>query len=156
MKIRRATGEDLHNLHAVHRESIFGLCPAHYPAVELSRWTDSLRPGKYVALFAGREAFVAEESGQILGFAVLDLRESLINATYVSPQTVRRGIGRCLVEAMERVAKQGGLSQLHLNSTLNAVPFYERLGYVQEKTGYNRLPTGVELPCVMMTKNLSE
>ncbi len=154
MKIRRATPEDLPRIHAVHKESILGLCAAHYSAVELSQWTAALRPDKYVALFEGREFFIAEEDGKILGFAVLDLRESLINATYVSPETARRGIGRSLVEAMESAAVQSGVSQLHLNSTLNALPFYERLGYVPRKTASNRLPTGVELPCILMTKHL--
>jgi GNAT superfamily N-acetyltransferase len=148
--------EDLHSISAMHRESILGLCAAHYSALELSQWTDSLRPEKYVALFAGREFFVAEEDGEILGFGVLDPKESLINATYVSPKTVRRGIGRGLVETMENAARQAGVSQLHLSSTLNAVAFYERLGFVQVKAASNRLPTGVELPCVTMTKDLKE
>ncbi len=111
---------------------------------------------KYVALFEGREFFVAEEDAKIFGFAILDFKESLINATHVNPSMAHRGIGRRLVEAMESAAKQGGVSQLHLNSTLNAVAFYERLGYFQRKTASNRLPTGVELPCVMMTKNLKD
>ncbi len=81
MKIRRATMEDLHGINAMHRESILGLCAVHYSAVELSQWTDALRPDKYITLFAGREVFIAEEDGKILGFAVLDLRESLINMT---------------------------------------------------------------------------
>jgi GNAT superfamily N-acetyltransferase len=111
-----------------------------FPRVKLNLNTPSSRHRYLVDL-----RLVAEEDGQIPGFGVLDLGRSLINATYVSPKAVRRGIGRSLVEAMESAAKQGGVSQLHLNSTLNAVPFYERLGYVQRKTASNRLPTGVEL-----------
>lgn len=156
MKIRRVTKEDLHEVAALHRASILALCAAHYSPVELSLWTDALRPDKYTALLVGREFFVAEEDGRIFGFGVLDLSQSLINATYVSPKAVRRGVGRRLVEAMEDVAKEGGVLRLHLNSTLNAVPFYERLGYVQKEASYNRLPTGAELPCVVMTKNLKE
>ncbi len=156
MKIRRVTQEDLPEVASMHRASILELCAAHYSAVELSLWTDALRPDKYTALLAGREFLVTEEDGQILGFGVLDLGQSLINATYVSPKAVRRGVGRRLVEAMEQLAKQGGVSRLQLNSTLNAVPFYERLGYVQRGASSNRLPTGTELPCVVMTKDLKE
>ncbi len=154
MKIRRATLEDVPGINALHKDSVLGLCAAHYSAIELSQWTDALRPEKYVALFAGREFLVAEEGEQILGFAVLDLKDSLINATYVSPNAVGRGIGRSLVQAMEGVARQGGVRQLQLSSTLNAVPFYKRLGFTPVKTACNRLPTGVELPCVLMTKHL--
>jgi GNAT superfamily N-acetyltransferase len=155
MKARRATQDDLREVAVVHKVSILDLCAAHYSAVELSLWTDALRPDGYAALLTGREFLVAEEEGRVLGFGVLDLGQSLINATYVSPEAVRRGIGRRLVEAMEDAARQGGVSRLHLNSTLNAVPFYERLGYVQREAAYNRLPTGAELPCVAMTKDLA-
>ncbi len=154
MKIRRARPEDLPYVAAVHRASILGLCAQHYSAVQLSQWTDALRPEGYAALLASREFLVAEQEGEVLGFGVLDFSESLINATYVSPKAVRRGVGRRLLEAMETLARQQGATRLRLSSTLNAVPFYQRLGYLQQGTGTNRLPTGVELPCILMTKDL--
>ena len=98
---------------------------------------------------------MAEENGALLGFGVLDLSESLINATYVSPKVTRRGVGRRLVQTMETIARRQGVTRLHLSSTLNAVPFYESLGYLQEGRSSNRLPTGVELPCIVMAKDLS-
>jgi GNAT superfamily N-acetyltransferase len=146
---------DLPEVAAVHRASILDLCATHYSTAELSVWTDALRPEAYAALLVGREFFVAEEDDRILGFGVLDRSQSLINATYVSPKAVRRGVGRRLVEAMEEAARQGGLRQLKLSSTLSAVRFYERLGYVQREAAYNRLPTGAELPCVVMTKEVA-
>jgi len=154
MKIRRVTPKDLPEVAAVHRASILDLCAAHYSTAELSLWTGALRPDRYAAMLVGREFFVAEEDNAILGFGILDLSQSLINATYVSPMAVRRGVGRRLVEAMEELARQAGVSRLHLNSTLNAVPFYERLGYVRHEASYNRLSTGAELPCFVMTKGL--
>lgn len=156
MEIRRATQEDLPEVAAVHQASILDLCAAHYSAVELPQWTNALRPDRYAELLMGREFYVAEENGHILGFGVLDLKESLINATYVSPKAVHRGVGRRLVEAMEAAASQAGVGRLQLNSTLNAVPFYERLGYVRKEAAHNRLPTGVALLCIQMAKGLKE
>jgi diguanylate cyclase (GGDEF)-like protein len=155
MNIRRATDEDLQQVAAVHTASILDLCAQRYSVVQLAHWKDALRQGGYAALLATREFLVAEENGALLGFGVLDLSESLINATYVSPEVTRRGVGRRLVQAMETIARQQGVTRLHLNSTLNAVPFYESLGYLQEGLSSNRLPTGVELPCVVMTKDLA-
>jgi len=139
----------------MHRGAILDLCATHYSAVELSLWTDALQPNKHTTMLMDREFPVAEEGGQIPGFGVLELSQSLINATYVSPKTVRRGVGRRLVEAPEEVAKQGTASRLHLNSTLNGVPFCERLGYLQREVTCNRLPTGTELPGVVMTKDIA-
>jgi putative acetyltransferase len=154
MNIRRATQEDLQYVAAVHRASILCLCAQHYSVVQLSQWTEALRPEGYAALFASREFLVAEQDGELLGFGVLDLSESLINATYISPKAVRRGVGRRLLEAMETIARQQGTTRLQLSSTLNAVPFYQSLGYLQQGAGTNRLPTGMELPCILMTKDL--
>jgi GNAT superfamily N-acetyltransferase len=122
--------------------------------MQLSQWTDALRPEGYSALLASREFLVAEVDDAIVGFGVLDLGESLINATYVSPKAARRGVGRRLVEAMEAIASERGATRLRLSATLNAAPFYEKLGYGQQEASTNRLPTGIELPCVVMTKDL--
>ena len=154
MQIRAATQADLHAVAEVHRASILALCAACYSEPQLSQWTRALRPEGYANLLVAREFLVAEDDGKVLGFGIVDLGESFINATYVSPVAVGHGIGRRLVEAMEQIAIDNGLNQLHLSSTLNAVPFYERLGYVQTGAGSNRLPTGVELVCVKMTKAL--
>jgi putative acetyltransferase len=152
--VRRATREDLPRVAALHKASILQLCAAHYTALELSRWTDALRHDGYAALLASREFLVAEEDDEILGFGVIDLGDSLINATYVRPDAAGRGVGRRLIEEMEGIAIQNGASRLRLRSTLNAVPFYERLGFVRQKAAFNRLPTGIELPCILMTKDL--
>ncbi len=154
MNIRRATQEDLPKIAAVHRASILGLCTQHYSVFQLTQWTDALRPEGYAALLGRREFLVAEQDGELYGFGVLDLDGSLINAIYVSPNAVRRGVGRRLLESMETIARQQGATRLQLSSTLNAVPFYERFGYLQQGAGTNRLPTGVELPCILMSKDL--
>jgi putative acetyltransferase len=137
----------------LHRSSILGLCAQHYSVVQLSGWTDALRPEAYAVLLASHEFLVAEKDGVLLGFGILDLSDSLINAIYVSPKVVRRGVGRRLLEAMETIARVEGVLRLQLSSTLNAVPFYEIFGYLHQEAGTNRLPTGVELPCIRMTKD---
>jgi GNAT superfamily N-acetyltransferase len=95
-----------------------------------------------------------EEAGSLLGFGVLDARTAFINATYVSPAAARRGGGRSLMEAMETSARAGGGTELRLNAKLNAVPFYARLGHASSGPSSNRLPSGIELPCITMSKPL--
>jgi N-acetylglutamate synthase-like GNAT family acetyltransferase len=81
-----------------------------------------------------------------------DPAEALINATCVRPDAARRGIGRTLVAVMEAAARASGATEVRLNATLNAVGFYETLGYSRAGDASNRLPSGVELPCVVMIK----
>src|SRR5439155_619481 len=78
---------------------------------------------------ASRELFVAERQGQIVGFGQLDPRRGEIEACYVAPGAVGFGIGKALLGRMEEEARRRGHSVVHLNATLNAESFYERMGY---------------------------
>ena len=44
--------------------------------------------------------------------------------------------------------------RLRLQSSINAVPFYERHGFVSDGPGVAIVAGGVELPCVKMHKDL--
>lgn len=155
MIVRTATSDDLEDIAALHRRSILDLCRGHYSSEHLEEWTTVLRGAAYGAMLSTRVVFVAEHDGALLGFGVMDPKESLINATYIDPSAVRRGVGRRLMQAMEDAARDAGCTEVRLNSTLNAVPFYRTLGYADLGAATNRLPTGVELPCVLMKKALA-
>jgi GNAT superfamily N-acetyltransferase len=79
----------------------------------------------------------------------------LINATYVAPSTTRRGVGRTLMNAMEALLLDASASEARLNATLNAVAFYRSLGYRNDIPTLNRLASGIDLPCVAMSKPLN-
>lgn len=141
----------------LHRASIRALCAGHYSAAQLAAWIAVLHADRYAALRATRTMLVAMRADEPspLGFGVVTPRESLINAVYVSPTTVGRGVGRALVAALEDVARSAGCSAIRLNATLNAVPFYQRLGFCAVGPGVQALPSGDELACMQMTKALS-
>ena len=70
----------------------------------------------------------------------------------VHPAAARRGIGRRMVEDAERRARDTGCTRFIVRSSLNAVPFYESLGY--RITGHGIVPTaaGIDIPMTMMEK----
>ncbi len=109
----------------------------------------------YEVLMKTSDVLVSVEKGTHVGLGVCDPSESRINATYVAPGAVRRGIGRGLMLAMEARLLAAGVSEARLNATLNAVPFYDALAYSASGRTTNRLPSGVELPCMAMTKRLT-
>lgn len=154
MNVRQATRADLKTIAAIHQESIRELCKDHYSPQQIVDWTAALSGAAYSELLHSRTLLVLEDAAQLLGFSVLDADAARINATYVSPGAARRGGGRSPMEAIEVAARAGGCTQLRLNATLNAVPFYERLGYTSNGTSSNRLPSGIELPCIVMSKPL--
>jgi GNAT superfamily N-acetyltransferase len=152
--IRAATHDDLNELAVLHRASIMALCTEHYSQEQLREWTSGLRAERYAPLLESHVVILDERAGKLCGLGVFDPRAGLINATYVAPVVVRQGVGRALIEAMEQIASERGVHEVHLNATLNAVPFYESLGYANDGPAINRLPSGAELPCLRMRKVL--
>jgi putative acetyltransferase len=152
--IRPATEADLGELAELHRASILTLCSEHYRHDQLREWTSGLRAESYAPLLETHEVVLVERAGKLCGFGVFDPQGALINATYVAHDAVREGVGSALIDAMESSAIGHGLGAVHLHATLNAVAFYEALGYTNEGLTINRLPSGAELPCVRMSKLL--
>ena len=52
-----------------------------------------------------------------------------LNDLFVAPEWRRRGIGRCLLEAVQQWATERQATWLEWQASKAAVPFYERLGY---------------------------
>lgn len=81
-------------------------------------------------VFEARDALVAEAGGTIAGFALLD--GVRLEDMYVVPEHRRRGLGRALVDAAAAVTRERGAAVLRLTAAVEALPFYERLGFREE------------------------
>jgi GNAT superfamily N-acetyltransferase len=75
------------------------------------------------------DAWVAEVSGEIAGFAVLEGGE--IDGLFVDPARWRMGIGAALVEAVAHEARRRGVS-LTVTAAPEAREFYGRCGFTVE------------------------
>ena len=155
LKIRRARQEDCHSIGSVHAAAVRGIRTAFYTPEEIQAWAVPKEPESYEESIRSKEFFVAEDSGAILGFGVLNQELAEVEAVYVTPEAGRRGIGLEILRKLEERAKDRGLSELRLNASLNALPFYEQAGYVAQEPSKYRLLTGVEIACVPMIKTLT-
>jgi GNAT superfamily N-acetyltransferase len=153
--VRRAHASDAQAIAAVHIAAIREVCSAAYPAAQIEAWASSKHPDRYLAPIASQPFFVAEQSGEIVAFAQLELERAEIQALYVRPDCLRRGVGRQLLRELETVGLRLALRRLSLSSSLNAVPFYTAHGYVAEPPTSVSLGPGIELACVPMHKQLA-
>jgi putative acetyltransferase len=96
---------------------------------------------------------VAVEGGSIIGFGNLNQKSGEIEALYVHPDHVGRGVGMRILQALENVALDAGLKLLRLSSSLNAVRFYEMAGYKPQQQKRWLLPSEMVV-CVSMIKEL--
>jgi GNAT superfamily N-acetyltransferase len=151
--IRKATLEDAAVSFAVRREAIRAQCRDHYPADDLAVWTS----GDMSETFAARVAetfHVAVVDGHVVGTAMIDLATGRIDAVFVLPEYMRRGMGRALMDHLEGMAISAGLAALQLDATLNAASFYRSLGFEGDERTVYHSSLGVSLACVPMVKHL--
>jgi N-acetylglutamate synthase-like GNAT family acetyltransferase len=150
--IRKAQLDDCSSIADLHVAAVNGIRTTLYTPEELHAWAVPKNPERYDDIIRTKEFLIAEEDGVILGFGVLDQERAEIEALYVSPEAGRRGIGLLLLRRLEERACDLGLRVLRLNASLNAVPFYEKAGFLGHERSKYRLSTGVEIACVPMSK----
>ena len=154
LKIRRAQQEDCHSIASTHSAAVRGIRTGVYTPEEIQAWAVPREPASYQESIRSKEFFVAEDGGAIVGFGVLNPEIAEVEAVYVAPGAGRRGIGREVLRKLEDRARTLGLRMLRLNASLNAVPFYEKAGYVAQERSKYRLLTGVEIACIPMVKSM--
>jgi GNAT superfamily N-acetyltransferase len=77
-----------------------------------------------------------------------------IRAFFVHPDHARQGIGRQIIAACEKAAKNYGFNSLELGATLPGVPLYTAMGYQPLKRIDEVLPDGEVLGIVKMQKSI--
>jgi len=85
---------------------------------------------------------------------MIDLVTGKIDAVFVEPESMGRGIGRAVMAHLEGLAINRGLGDIHLDATLNAAPFYRVLGFKGDGRVIYKSSLGVSLACVPMIKQL--
>jgi putative acetyltransferase len=154
MFVRAAVSSDVEGIFKVHTSAIREVCGAVYEAAQIDSWTCRKRPEGYLEPIAQHPFFVAVLDGSVVGFSELNPETGEVCAVYVQPDRVRQRIGHRLLQAVETVARDCSLTRVHLQATLNAVPFYQAHGYVLDGAGSVLLGDGTNLPCMNMYKEL--
>jgi GNAT superfamily N-acetyltransferase len=152
-QIRKARAEDAATAWAIRNAAILSQCPGHYPAELLAIWTDGAIDEGFVQ-FVEEQFYVATVNEEVVGTGMIDCTTGRLDAIFVRPDLMRQGIGRQMVSFLEALGRAVGLTQLTLDSTLNAAEFYRRSGFVGEAIGAYHSPRGITLDCIPMTKSL--
>jgi putative acetyltransferase len=146
-----------------------GILEAHYSAVHETAGRDysveirlawatpvtSARVDDYLRNALPNETtVVADVDGRIAGFGAIVEAQNELRAVYVSAEFGRQGVGSALLRELERLAKDRGCSELRLDSSLTAAPFYTDHGYEETGRGEHTLSSGAKMACVRMRKAL--
>jgi putative acetyltransferase len=154
MRLRPPKTSDRESICRIHQAAARELGSTRYTSSEIESWVGSLTPSAYELAAIDRHYVIAERESEVLGFGCLNLKGAEIEAVYVAPEAIGRGFGSAILEELERIAAMQDIPSLHLNSSLNAVGFYERAGYTAVERATYRSRGGLELAVVKMFKNL--
>ncbi len=101
-----------------------------------------------------RRPVVAEKDGAVVGWGSVHLDEDTLAATFVDPDHAGEGVGRAIVEELEDIARREGTAELVVPASLNAVGFYETLGFERRRRIDAGAPDTPEIPSIELTKEL--
>jgi GNAT superfamily N-acetyltransferase len=153
LTIRKATAGDAACALEIRNAAIRHACRGFYPDDLLEQWAAAEMSDPF-AEFVARVLYVATVGDEIVGIGGVNLESGQLDAVFVRPEWMGKGIGRRLVALCEELARSAGLTELMLEATLNAAPFYRRCGFVGDAIGIYRSPRGIALDSIPMTKRL--
>lgn len=114
---------------AIFRESIAELASEDYSQAQCEAWAER---GDDEAAFAkglsGLLTLVAIQDGEVIGFASLE-GGSHIEMLFVDPGYARRGVATDLLEALTKLARARGATELTSDVSDTAKPLFDRLGF---------------------------
>jgi GNAT superfamily N-acetyltransferase len=155
MLIRRAIDTDAAAIRQIHRAAILEICSRDYPAETVAAWACGSSEARFVQRIAEQSFWVAIEQQQIVAFGSVHVQGAKLEALFLAPAAVGRGLAGQLLRHLENIAIDSGIATLHLDSSLSGLAFYRKHGYdVQPGDGSIKLASGMLVDGIPMLKSL--
>jgi len=133
LALRPYLPEDAPLLAEIFRAAVSELTSDDYSEVQQEAWASAAED---VAAFgkdlAGQLTLIATMEGSPIGFASLEGKDK-IGMLYVHPAVAGQGVGRMLVDALEKLAGGRGVAKLKVDASDSARGFFEKRGYVAQQ-----------------------
>ena len=133
IKIRKFRREDAAEVCNLVRETFLKFVAPSFSKKGVRKYLASLTPETFVGMAKGSLKYVAVEEGKIVGVVFGNYKNGSIGLLFVRKDMVRKGIGRLLLNKIEKEMKKKGVKAIKLNASLYAVPFYEKMGYKKSR-----------------------
>jgi putative acetyltransferase len=146
---------------AAHRSAVRQSAASAYGPTIIDEWAPAVIVTERVETFQrwierGEELIVVatDSAGEVIGFGSIVPTNSELRAVYVDAAYGGQGVGRALLARLEELARDAGLTELRMDASINAVPFYEANGFISLEPGVHIMSTGARMACVRMRKVL--
>ena len=127
IRIREFSPSDLQKVFGLIWKTINTCYPAVYSPEAITYWEDIHTEEKILSDAKSGSILVLESQGSIV--ATGTLLGYRIGRVYVQPEKQGSGFGKLIMQELENKAKQKGLKEVKLYSSLVSKKFYDCLGY---------------------------
>jgi putative acetyltransferase len=129
LTIRPYGSRDLNAILRIFFETVHTVNRRDYTEEQLDAWaSETPDRERWESFLTANTTHVGEVAGSIVGFGDLTC-DGYLHALYVHREFLGRGIGSCLLSALEAEAQDRGLPVLRTYASITARPFFERHGY---------------------------
>ncbi len=157
LNVRLLTLDEFATMLYIHAGAFKAMASAYYPDEEVAAFASYVYSNAYADLVRGENmlaGYIGEEMVATAGWAPADDNgvSARIRSVYVRPLFTGTGIGRRLALEAEAWARRSGFKSFGARVPLNAVGFFEALGYEVTSHGVHMLPDDRGLPVSFMRK----
>jgi ribosomal protein S18 acetylase RimI-like enzyme len=150
MEIRQFQPTDANEVSEVIRRALALININDYPKHNIKLMIEYFTPQTILELARIRSMYVLMIDSKIV--ATGSLQNDTIYSLFVDPEHIGKGLGTKLMKKLEALARHNHVTTLKVPSSITAVGFYIRLGFVKEKEVFSQ-KTGLT---IHMTKQLSK
>lgn len=134
ISIRSYQPSDFSAVVQLFKEAVAAINIKHYTPEQIAVWTD-VDPARWQTRLENMIVFVAESDSQIVGFADIT-REGYLDHLYVHKDYQARFVSLYLFRAIEKTARELGLTKITTDCSITAKVPAERMGFkvIREQT----------------------
>ena len=129
-RLRPYLPADTNALRELFAQSIEELTAESYDDAQRAAWIEAAEdPAEFAATLSNGVTLIVGTVGDYHGFATLRDNTQL-QMLYVHPFAAGKGVATALIDALERIAAARGSTEITVDASDTALPFFERSGYV--------------------------
>lgn len=134
MIVRRFEAGDAKEVSDMIRRNFLEVNIKDYPEEEMQELADGYSPEKVISISRQGHTYVVGDEGRIVGTGTVQCMQGSLNACillaiFVMPEYHARGVGRMILETLEKDTLFSCSDRVELHASITAVGFYEKMGY---------------------------
>ena len=152
IQLRPYSPNDFEEIYQLLYETVHRINCKDYTLNQVDAWAPKEPPQSLVGGFDKNFTRVAILEDRSVGFIELT-PVGFVKGLYTHHAQQGSGVGRLLMEAAIQEGKKRGLRELHVESSLTARFFYEKMGFIAVEEKIKQL-RGESVPIILMTRPL--